>query len=246
MAIFPLIFCVQPLVLVFTLPASASRQLAHEHVLLYLLGHPGAGAGLHRRATRWSASVSRAPSSRCSPRRSAVRSSCSARRWRPCLPSLAVAYVVFALFLVLRRALRATGRRLGADPGPDLLAQVLFTPLLAGVVDLDRHRDLAPDRATSASRSSSALLASLPSVFAGGARRVQRHPAVARPRRLPRCRCLLVLDGLGWRHRLALVRPGAPRHRARIDSDLYDAERPSHPVARGPMARAGDRRPDGR
>jgi ABC-type transport system involved in multi-copper enzyme maturation permease subunit len=40
MAVFPLVFTMQPLVVVFKLPASASGSLAHEHVLLYMLGIP--------------------------------------------------------------------------------------------------------------------------------------------------------------------------------------------------------------
>ncbi len=40
MAIIPAIFCVQPLVTVFTLQSSASTTLRHEHVLLYMLSIP--------------------------------------------------------------------------------------------------------------------------------------------------------------------------------------------------------------
>ena len=40
MAIVPLVFCVQPLVAVFTLDPAASTPLADEHVLLYMLGIP--------------------------------------------------------------------------------------------------------------------------------------------------------------------------------------------------------------
>jgi len=40
MAIVPVLFCVQPLVAVFTLDPAASTALRHEHVLLYMLGIP--------------------------------------------------------------------------------------------------------------------------------------------------------------------------------------------------------------
>jgi hypothetical protein len=40
MAIFPLIFLIQPLVVAFALPASASARLSHEHLLLHMLGIP--------------------------------------------------------------------------------------------------------------------------------------------------------------------------------------------------------------
>ena len=40
MAILPLVFIIQPLVAVLQLSRSASGALAHEHVLLYMLGIP--------------------------------------------------------------------------------------------------------------------------------------------------------------------------------------------------------------
>src|SRR5919201_131433 len=40
MAISPLIFLIQPLVVVFALPAPAASRLSHEHLLLYMLGIP--------------------------------------------------------------------------------------------------------------------------------------------------------------------------------------------------------------
>ena len=40
MAIFPLIFLIQPLVVVFALPTSAATELNEEHLLLYMLGIP--------------------------------------------------------------------------------------------------------------------------------------------------------------------------------------------------------------
>jgi hypothetical protein len=40
MAVIPLIFLIQPLVVVFALPASSAAELSHEHLLLYMLGIP--------------------------------------------------------------------------------------------------------------------------------------------------------------------------------------------------------------
>jgi ABC-2 type transport system permease protein len=40
MAIFPLLFVIQPLITAFTLPASSAGQLVHHHELLYLLAIP--------------------------------------------------------------------------------------------------------------------------------------------------------------------------------------------------------------
>jgi hypothetical protein len=81
MAIIPLIFAIQPLVVVFGLRASASGRLAHEHLLRYMLGIPAlvpaliavyAVVGERQQGTL----------EPCSPRRYAVRSSCWARLWR--------------------------------------------------------------------------------------------------------------------------------------------------------------------
>ena len=87
MGIVPLLFCVQPLVQVFALPASASGSLTHEHVLLYLLGIPAIVPAFVA-AYSWSASVSRARSSPCSRLRFAARSCCWARPWPPSSPRL--------------------------------------------------------------------------------------------------------------------------------------------------------------
>jgi ABC-type Na+ efflux pump permease subunit len=40
MAIIPLIFLIQPLLVVFALPASEANELTHGHLLLYMLGIP--------------------------------------------------------------------------------------------------------------------------------------------------------------------------------------------------------------
>ena len=40
MAIFPLIFLIQPIVAVVLLPSAVANALAHQHILLYVLGVP--------------------------------------------------------------------------------------------------------------------------------------------------------------------------------------------------------------
>ena len=66
MAIFPLIFLIQPLIVVFLSPRGVRRHgLAQEHLLLYMLGLPVLDPGRCSPPTRSPASASRARSSPC-------------------------------------------------------------------------------------------------------------------------------------------------------------------------------------
>ena len=131
MAIFPLIFLIQPLVAVFLVPSQSAGTLAHEHVLLYMLGIPVltpallaayAVAGERQQGTL-------EPALTTPIRREEF---VLGKALAAFIPSLAVAYLVYVVFLA--------GVALFAKPGvasalfqvPDLLAQVVFTPLLAG------------------------------------------------------------------------------------------------------------------
>ncbi len=130
MAIFPLIFCIQPLIVVFRLPASAAGQLTNEHVLLYLLGIPAlvpvfvaAYAVVGERQQGTLEPVLTTPILR--------EEFLLGKALAALLPSLVVAYVVFALFLACIELFAQPGIASAVIQAPDLLAQVLFTPLLA-------------------------------------------------------------------------------------------------------------------
>ena len=131
MAIFPLIFLIQPLVVVFALPASAGAELSHEHLLLYMLGIPAivpaavaAYAVVGERQQGTLEPVLTTPIRR--------QEFLLGKALAALLPSVAVAYAVYAVFLACV-ALFARPAVVGALlRGPDLLAQLLFTPLLAG------------------------------------------------------------------------------------------------------------------
>ncbi|MBO3749301.1 ABC transporter permease subunit [Streptosporangiaceae bacterium NEAU-GS5] len=131
MAVIPLIFLIQPLILIFTLPAAAADQLAHGHVLLYLLGVPAlvpvlvaayAVTGERQQGTL-------EPALSTPIRRAEFL---LGKALAALVPSVAVAYGVSALFIALVA--------LFADPSvasallrwPQILAQVVFTPLIAG------------------------------------------------------------------------------------------------------------------
>jgi ABC-2 type transport system permease protein len=131
MAIFPLIFLIQPLVVVFTLPASTAAQLSHEHLLLHLLGIPAivpatvaAYAVVGERQQGTLEPVLTTPIRR--------QEFLAGKALAAFLPSVAVAYAVSALFLACVALVAPPTIASALLRGPDLLAQLLFTPLLAG------------------------------------------------------------------------------------------------------------------
>ena len=131
MAIFPLIFIIQPLVVVFGLPASASSSLAHEHVLLYMLGIPAlVPATLAAYAVVGERQQGTLEPVLTTPIR---REEFLLGKALACfLPSVAVAYAVFLVFVACVELFAQPGVAPALLRGSDLLAQLLFTPLLAG------------------------------------------------------------------------------------------------------------------
>jgi ABC-2 type transport system permease protein len=130
MAIFPLVFIIQPLIAVFGLSSNDSGALAHEHVLLYLLGIPVltpvffaayAVAGERQQGTLEPVLTTPIPGAEF----------LLGKALACLLPSIAVAYAVFAVFLACVELFARPGVAPALIQGPDVLAQVLFTPLLA-------------------------------------------------------------------------------------------------------------------
>jgi ABC-2 type transport system permease protein len=206
MAIFPLIFCIQPFITVFMLPASASGLLAHEHVLLYLLGIPAlvpvfiaAYAVVGERQQGTLEPILTTPI----PREEFLLGKALAAL----LPSLLVAYAVFALFLACIALFAQPGIASAVIQAPDLVAQLLFTPLLAvwsiwvGIAISARSSDIRVAQQLS-------VLASLPSVFVVVLVALNVIPPTLGLAVVLGV-VLLVLDGLGWR----------------ITSRLFDRER---------------------
>ncbi|GAA4586046.1 hypothetical protein GCM10023194_30900 [Planotetraspora phitsanulokensis] len=196
MAIIPLIFLVQPLVVVFGLPASSSGQLAHAHILLYLLGIPAltpvliaayAVAGERRQETL--EPVLATPVLR--------EEFLLGKALAALLPSATVAYTVYAIFIAVVR--------LFADPAvasallqwPQILAQVLFTPLIAawsiwaGMGISAKSNDIRVAQQLG-------LLAGLPMLVLTSLVAFDViHPTLGRA--LGLAAALLLLDALGWR-----------------------------------------------
>jgi ABC-type Na+ efflux pump permease subunit len=130
MAIFPLIFLIQPLVAVFLAPDVSAGQLRHVHLLLYMLGIPvlvpatlaaAAVAGERQQGTL--EPVLTTPIRR--------EEFLLAKAVAVLLPAVVVAYAVYALFLALV-AIFANPEVASAVLQPaDILAQLVFTPLIA-------------------------------------------------------------------------------------------------------------------
>jgi ABC-type transport system involved in multi-copper enzyme maturation permease subunit len=130
MAIIPVLFSIQPLVAVFSLDPSAGSSLRHEHVLLYLLGIPAlvpsfvaAYAVVGERLQGTLEPVLTTP----------IRADelLLGKALASLLPSVAVAYVVYGLFLACVELFADPRVATGLIRPPDLVAQVLFTPLVA-------------------------------------------------------------------------------------------------------------------
>jgi len=206
MAILPLIFIIQPLVVVISLTASASSPLASEHVLVYMLGIPAlvpvviaayAVAGERQQGTLEPALTT------------PIRADelLLGKALAALIPSIVIAYAVFAVFVggVLLLAQPAVASAL--IQWPDVLAQVLFTPLLAAwtiwvsIAMSTRTSDVRVAQQLS-------ILASLPSVFVTVL--IALDVIHATLGLAIGCAALLVvLDVLGWR----------------ITSRLFDRER---------------------
>jgi len=130
MAIIPLIFLIQPLVVVFALTAAAADELAHGHLLLYMLGIPAlvpasvaAYAVVGERQQGTLEPVLTTPIRR--------EEFLLGKVLAALVPSVAIAYAVYALFLASVGLFAQPAVASALIRGPDLLAQLLFTPLLA-------------------------------------------------------------------------------------------------------------------
>jgi ABC-type transport system involved in multi-copper enzyme maturation permease subunit len=196
MAIVPSMFCLQPLVQVFALPASASGALAHEHVLMYLLGIPAivpafvaAYSVVGERQQGTLEPVLTTPISR--------RELLLGKALAALIPSIAVAYAVYALFLACVELFARPTVASALIQGPDLLAQFLFTPMLAGwsiwiaIAISTRSSDIRTAQQLGA-------VASLPSVAVTtliALNVIRPTLAVA----IVSAAALLILNRLGWR-----------------------------------------------
>jgi ABC-type transport system involved in multi-copper enzyme maturation permease subunit len=129
-AILPLIFLIQPVIQVFTLPTSASMTLRHEHSLVYMLAIPvlvpAVLASYAVVGERLQGTLEPVLTTPVRPEELLLGKAMAAF-----VPSVVVAYAVFALYVAIVEFFARSAVASALIQGPDLLAQLLFTPLLA-------------------------------------------------------------------------------------------------------------------
>jgi ABC-2 type transport system permease protein len=131
MAIIPIAFLAQPLVTVLVIPSSAIEQLSHRHQLLYLLAIPALVPAL---LAAYSVVGERQQGTLEPILSTPVRRDelLLGKALAVLVPSLVVSYAVFGLFLVLTELFAKPGVAPALIHGSDVIAQVIFTPLIAG------------------------------------------------------------------------------------------------------------------
>jgi ABC-type transport system involved in multi-copper enzyme maturation permease subunit len=130
MAIIPLIFLVQPLISVFSLSSQAAHQLGRHHELIYLLGIPAlVPVMLAAYAIVGERQEGTLEPLLSTPLRQAEL--LLGKALSVLAPSVAIAYVVFGVFLALVALFAHANVASSLIRGSDVLAQVIFTPLIA-------------------------------------------------------------------------------------------------------------------
>jgi ABC-2 type transport system permease protein len=131
MPIIALVFIIQPLLSVFAAPAAAADQLARHHELIYMLAIPA----LVPAALAAYAVVGERQEGTLEPvlgtpiRREELL---LGKALAVLAPTVVIAYAVFGVFLALVALFAHQGVASALIRGSDVLAQVVFTPLLAG------------------------------------------------------------------------------------------------------------------
>ncbi len=131
MAIIPVVFSIQPLITVFALSSSESAPLRHEHVLLYMLGIPALVPSL---VAAYSVVGEREQGTLEPLLITPIRREelLLGKALATFVPSVAVAFGVYGLFLACVEFFAQPSVAAALIRPSDLLAQLLFTPLLAG------------------------------------------------------------------------------------------------------------------
>ena len=196
MSVLPLVFLIQPLVAVLGLSERAAAGLRDEHVLLYLLGIPilvppviaaTAIAGERQQGTL-------EPVLTTPIRRDELL---LGKGLAALVPSIGIALVVDAIFLGVVALFAQPGISSAMINGPDLVAQLVFIPLLAawsvwvGIAVSTRTSDMRVAQQI-------ALLINVPPVF-GVALVAFGVIAPTRQLAIVLAVALVVLDSTGWR-----------------------------------------------
>lgn len=196
MAIIPVIFLLQPLISILSLPAAAAVPLSRKHELLYMLGIPAlvpsivaASSVVTERQQGTLEPVLTTPIRR--------EEFLLAKALAPLVPAVVVSYGVYGLFVVLIELFAHPGVASALLQGPVILAQLLFTPFVAlwsiwvGIAISTRTSDIRAAQQLS-------VLGNLPLVALTTLLAFNVIQATARLA-LVLGVALLVIDRLGWR-----------------------------------------------
>jgi ABC-type Na+ efflux pump permease subunit len=196
MVILPLIFVIPPLINIFALPKQSAIALGHLHPLLYLLGIPAlvpaAIAAYSVVGERQQGTLEPVLTTPIRREEFVVSKALAAL-----VPSLAVSYLVYALTVVAIEIFAKPGVASALLQLPDVLAQLIFTPLLAawsiwlGIAISSRATDVRVAQQFG-------MLANLPSVVVAALVAYNViHPSLELA--LAAAALLVFLDGFGWR-----------------------------------------------
>jgi ABC-2 type transport system permease protein len=196
MAVIPLVFVVQPLIALLVTSGKASRTLAHENLLLYLLAVPAlVPATLASYAVVGERQQGTLEPVLTSPVRR--EEFLLGKALAAFVPSVAVSYAVVALFIAAVELFAHPGIPTAVIRGPEVAAQLVFTPLLAllsiwiGIGISARANDVRTAQQL-------ATLASLPTVAVTSLIAYQVIPATTGVA-IAFGAALIVVDRLGWR-----------------------------------------------
>jgi ABC-2 type transport system permease protein len=201
MVILPLVFLIQPVVQVFAVSSSASAVLHHEHSLVYMLAIPAlvpatlaAYAIVGERLQGTLEPVLSTPVRR--------EELLLGKALAAFIPAVVVAYLVFAAYISVVELFAKPAIASAIVQGPDLIVQLIFTPLLAAwsiwLAIAISARSTDPRTAGQL-----AILVSLPTVAVTSLIAFNVIPATARVA-LGFGIALLILDRIGWRFASAI------------------------------------------
>jgi ABC-type Na+ efflux pump permease subunit len=206
MSVLPLIFILTPAIQIFAQPNSAAGALAHQQILVYMLSSPAivpaTFASISVAGERQQGTLEPVLTTPIRREEFLVGKALAAL-----VPAITVSYLVFAVFVAAIELFAQPAVASAVLHGPELVAQVVFTPLLAalsiwiGIAISARSND--PRVAAQLS-----VLASLPAIvvttlIAEGKIHATLHLALVLGA------VLVVLDIMGWR----IVSPAFDRER---------------------------------
>jgi ABC-2 type transport system permease protein len=130
MAVIPLIFLIQPVATVLSLPSAAAVTLRHKYALVYMLGIPALVPALVAAASivteRQQGTLE--PVLTTPVRRDEFM---LGKALAPLLPAIVISYLVYGLFVVIIELFAQPGIPSALLDAPVVIAQIVFTPLIA-------------------------------------------------------------------------------------------------------------------